>query len=100
MLTVRSSIQGRISFSGVVGIVLFSHNLLGDDYLIHFLRCHPTIKFTQEISLKKVPFLDLFIYKSATRFHTRLHIRPTEICISDMTQNTSNSSKGVIYMTS
>ena len=35
-LTMRSRIDGRISLSRGVGIVSFSHNLLGDDIIIFF----------------------------------------------------------------
>ena len=46
-------------------------------FINHLNRCHPTIKSTQEVSLSEVPFLDLHIYKTATRLHTRLYVKLT-----------------------
>ena len=49
-----------------------------DDFISLLNRCHPTIIFTQELSVNEVPFLDLLIYKSATRLYTRLYVKPTD----------------------
>ena len=48
------------------------------EFISHLNTCHPTIKFTSEISETHVPFLDILISKNQNHINTDLYCKPTD----------------------
>ena len=48
------------------------------EFISHLNTCHPTIKFTSEISETHVPFLDILVSKNENHINTDLYCIPTD----------------------
>ena len=60
------------SYTDDIHLIWTNFFVVLDYFIIHLSRCHPAIKFTQEVSLKGILFLDLLIKISHKTPHKAL----------------------------
>ena len=48
-----------------------------DEFVTYLNNCHKTVKFTAEVSLTKVSFLDIMVHKEDGKLWTDLFCKPT-----------------------
>ena len=68
-------------------------------FIQHLRTVHPTIKFAIEISLQKMPFLDLLIYIKDGQLHNRLYTKATgrNICLSFYSEHPPSLKKSMPF---